>query len=96
MELLLIFGDSWCGEPLSRQLHLNPHISGRLSAVCDFIRNGQWEVPLFLLSYFPTLANLVAQVTLPMHPTSDRWIWKHSNNGELSLKEAYVFKASHS
>ncbi|XP_024632903.1 uncharacterized protein [Medicago truncatula] len=91
------WNDSWCGEPLSHQLHLNPHISGHLFAkVCDFIHNGKWEVPQFLLAYFPTLANLVSQVTLPMHPTSDRWIWKHSNNGELSLKEAYVFKAYHS
>jgi len=66
------------------------------SKVCDFIYNGQWEVPQFLLAYFPTLANLVSQVTLPIHPTFDRWLWKHSNNGELSLKEAYLFKASQS
>jgi len=35
------------------------------------------------------------QITLPRHPSPDRIIWKNSNNGELSLKDAYFFKMPH-
>ena len=91
------WNDPWCGEPISNQLHLNQQLSMHLTAkVCDFINDGHWEVPAFLQVYFPILASLVTQVTLPSQQVSDRLLWKHSNNGELSLKEPYIFKASHS
>jgi len=66
------WNDRWCGEPLANQLHLNHQLSMQLSAkVCDFINNGQWEIPAFMQAYFPNLSNLVNQVIFPSHQVVD-------------------------
>lgn len=40
---------------------------------------------------FPNLQSIVDKVTLPMVYKEDRLIWIHSSNGELSLKDAYLY-----
>jgi len=96
-SLVNFSNDTWCGDPLSGQLHLNHQVARHLTTkVLDFISDGEWEIPAFLQTYFPTLANLVSHVTISTHQASDRLMWKHSNNGDLPLKEAYGFKSSHS
>lgn len=54
--------------------------------------NGQWSVPLSVLLLFPQVNHLVKQVTIPFEETADKLIWKYSNNGELSFKQAFEFK----
>jgi len=49
-----------------------------------------------MLTLFPTLQVLVDKVIIPNQPTRDKLIWKHSTNGEITLKEAYNFKKSNS
>jgi len=34
------------------------------------------------------------QVTLPFNQAEDNFVWRHSNNGILSLKETYNFKTT--
>ena len=36
------------------------------------------------------------QIILPKHQFAYKLLWKHSNNGALSLKDAYIFKSTHS
>jgi hypothetical protein len=60
--------------------------------VNEFIVNGQWRIPFFVLRSFPQVKHLAEQVTIPFEETADKLIWKHSNNGELSFKQAFEFK----
>jgi ribonuclease HI len=85
--------DEWCGPPLSTQLHIPTQISSLLSSkVSDFILNGTWNVPPELDHIFPNLKPIISQVTIPLEASRDFLIWKHTDDGELNLKDAYLFK----
>jgi ribonuclease HI len=87
------WNDEWCGAPLSSQLNIPDHVSQRLSAsVSDFIYNGSWCIPPQLALAFPNLIPIVSQITIPLTFSIDKLLWKHSDNGDLQLKEAYLFK----
>jgi hypothetical protein len=87
------WNDEWCGAPLSTQLSIPDHISQHLNAsVNDFIFNGSWCFPPALTRAFPNLLTMVTKATIPLIPSSDSLLWKHSDNGDLQLKEAYSFK----
>jgi ribonuclease HI len=45
-----------------------------------------------LQDLFPTLKQLVEQVTLPTEHKPDKLVWVNSTSGDLTLKEAYLFK----
>jgi hypothetical protein len=85
--------DCWCGDPLVDQLGI-PLQSRQLlsSKVSDFIVNGQWSIPTQLSNMFPTLSSIISQVHIPLEETNDKFIWKHTDDGELTLKQAYDFK----
>jgi hypothetical protein len=86
------WNDEWCGAPLSIQLNI-PDLSQHLSAsVNDFIFNGSWSFPHHLVLAFLNLSSIVSKVTIPLTFSSDKLLWKHSDNGDLQLKEAYSFK----
>jgi ribonuclease HI len=86
--------DSWCGDPLTLQLNIPDHISQFLSSkVSDFIFNGEWFIPAQLLQAFPTLLSIVSQVTIPVVPSNDKLMWQHTDDGDLKLKDAYLFKS---
>jgi hypothetical protein len=92
-ENINFWNDLWCGIPLSVQFHIPDHISTSLSSkVSDYIVNRGWSIPTFLSQLFPTLISIVNQVIIPLEPCSDSLLWKHTNNGDLNLKEAYLFK----
>ncbi|GAU51888.1 hypothetical protein TSUD_416730 [Trifolium subterraneum] len=70
------WNDSWCGNPLSEQLCIPDHISHSLSSTA-----------------FPNLSSIItSQATIPMDPSRDSLLWKHTNSGDLQLKDAYLFK----
>jgi len=60
-----------------------------------YISNAQRNLPANLTHHFPTLRNLVYQVTLPVQTKSDSLVWKHNSTGILTLKGAYDFKRHH-
>jgi ribonuclease HI len=90
------WNDCWCGESLASLYNIPDHITRLLtSSVSDYIHNGQWNIPFDLHLNFPNLNNLVQQVTLPLEEQEDSLQWKHSQGGDLQLKEAYSFKHHH-
>ncbi|GAU27936.1 hypothetical protein TSUD_146500 [Trifolium subterraneum] len=88
------WNDSWCGNPLSEQLCIPDHISHSLSStVSDYILNGHWSFPTRLIQAFPNLSSIItSQATIPMDPSRDIILWKHTDSGDLQLKDAYLFK----
>lgn len=92
-ENVNFWNDNWCGAPLSITFNLPEHISQNLHAsVQDFIFNGSWSIPLSMQSMFPGINLLVQHVTIPVEDSQDKIVWKNTTNGEITLKEAYMFK----
>ncbi|GAU17935.1 hypothetical protein TSUD_330600 [Trifolium subterraneum] len=90
------WNDSWCGTPLVDLFGIPSHIRPLLvSTVSDYLLNGQWNIPPQLAQAFPSLCNVVNQVTIPLDQSEDRLIWKHTDSGDLLLKDAYHFKLQH-
>ncbi|RHN73363.1 putative ribonuclease H-like domain, ankyrin repeat-containing domain-containing protein [Medicago truncatula] len=88
--------DHWCGDSLFQILNAtNDLIAPFPSSVNSYISNNQWSIPQSLTQVFPSLRNLVHQVTLPMHDQDDGLVWKHNPTGTLSLKDAFEFKRKH-
>jgi hypothetical protein len=87
------WNDRWCGEPLSDQLNIPDHLKQHLiSTVKDYIHDGHWCIPLSLSQVYPNLYSLISHVVIPLQHSPDQLLWKHTDNGDLSLKEAYSFK----
>ncbi|KAK2364421.1 hypothetical protein QL285_089294 [Trifolium repens] len=85
--------DNWCGDPLAEQLHIPVPLRGSLSStVSDFICNGQWSIPSPLLAMFSNLHAIISKVLIPLEACNDRFLWKHTDSGDLELKQAYIFK----
>ncbi|GAU38423.1 hypothetical protein TSUD_396030 [Trifolium subterraneum] len=61
------------------------------STVSDYINNGHWTFPPEMFHHFNVI-NLVQQVTIPLVACQDKLLWKHTDTGDLQLKEAYFFK----
>ena len=95
-ENTFFWTDKWGGPPLCDILQIPPNIHQFLqSRVSDYIQNFQWNIPWQLQTLFPNLKNLVEQVTIPVVHKCDKLIWTNSASGDLSLKEAYLFKSQH-
>jgi hypothetical protein len=92
-EDISFWNDCWCGLSISEQLNLPDHISQSLvSTVSDFIVDGLWVIPPQLTTLYPNLISIVSQVSIPSFPAKDKILWKHTDDGDLQLKEAYQFK----
>jgi hypothetical protein len=78
------WNDKWCGPSLSEVFNIPVHISKNpISSVNDFILNGQWCIHIQLSQRFTNLSSLVQQVTIPLEPSQDILLWKHSHSSEL-------------
>jgi ribonuclease HI len=85
--------DRWCGDPLVEQLAIPHNLRDSLtSLVSDFILNGEWCVPSQLAAMFPNLYSILSKVSIPLEASHDKFLWKHTDTGDLELKQAYVFK----
>jgi hypothetical protein len=74
------------------QLDIPEQIRPFLTAqVSDFLNNGVWFIPPALSTMFSNLSSIISKVSLPLETTHDKFIWKHTDNGELELKQAYEF-----
>jgi ribonuclease HI len=86
------WNDSWCGLTIAEQLQIPEHTSQFLtSTVSDFIFNGNWVIPPQLSQAFPNLISIISNVTIPLVPSKDKLLWIHTDDGDLSLKDAYFF-----
>ncbi|GAU22700.1 hypothetical protein TSUD_138230 [Trifolium subterraneum] len=92
-EDINFWNDNWCGIPLAEQLNIPFHIRQFLcSTVSDYLVNGLWSIPLHLSLAYPTLSSIVQQISIPLDPSHDKLLWKHTDSGDLQLKDAYLFK----
>lgn len=84
------WSDVWMDESFLELL--NVPISLNLKAkVADFIYNGKWSFPSFIHEGFPAVVRSAQQVVLPLAPDEDKPIWKNSETGVLTFKEAYFW-----
>ena len=87
--------DNWCGEVLAQALNLtSTELQSLPKKLCNFVQSYQWNFPAGMFVSNPNLCNLINHVTIPTVRRRDKLVWKHSNNGELTLKESYCFKKS--
>lgn len=66
------------------------------ATVKNFIQNGNWYVPQWLLDRNPSLSQELNQITIPHAHKNDEMMWSSSDSGYLSLKEAYSMLQTHS
>jgi len=85
--------ESWCGPPLATILNIHPNYWHHLTAtVSDFIRDSKWSIPISVQSAFPTLRQIVSQVTIPFEDRHDRLVWINNNSGDMTFKDAFLYK----
>jgi hypothetical protein len=91
-ELIKNLSDPWSGEPLMISLNIPQHLHTFLKAkVKHFIDNHAWNIPACLLLAYPDLHSLTANITIPLRDNVDRLCWKHSHDGDLTMKDSYSF-----
>jgi hypothetical protein len=91
-EMINFWLDPWCGEPLALALDIPHHLHAFLKAkVSHFIENRNWKIPTCLVLAYPDIQTLTHKVTIPLQDKEDKLFWKHSHDGDLSLKESYSF-----
>ncbi|MCH80548.1 ribonuclease H protein [Trifolium medium] len=87
------WNDNWSGIRLCELLNIPEHIRPFLSSkVSDFIVNGRWTIPPLLQQVYPNLLSIISPVLIPFELSQDLLLWKHTDNGDLQQKEAYMFK----
>lgn len=86
--------DSWCREPFINLIKVD---SNQLNdaKVANFIQLSQWNLDQNFVNNFPHLTQLIQQVTITNQDKQDELVWKHTNTGSLTLKEAFQFKSQH-
>ncbi|GAU51216.1 hypothetical protein TSUD_11730 [Trifolium subterraneum] len=73
-------------------LNIPQHLHTFLKAkVKHFIDNHAWNIPACLLLAYPDLHSLTANITIPLRDNVDRRCWKHSHDGDLTMKDSYCF-----
>jgi ribonuclease HI len=91
-ELINFWLDPWCGEPLVLALNIPQHLHPLLKAkVTHFIENRSWKIPACLLLAYPALQSLTDSTTIPLIEKEDKLFWKHSHDGDLTMKDSYSF-----
>lgn len=60
--------------------------------ISKFIHNHNWEILQQLIDHCPNNLSNVNKVVLPTENIDDCLVWKLTDTGELSLKQAYSFK----
>ena len=87
--------DSWCGQPLISTYNIPAHLHSSLSSsVSSYIHNSRWNVPLEIHLAYPSLQQKLSFITIPLTLKEDRLVWKHSHDGNLSFKDAYLFQSN--
>jgi hypothetical protein len=72
-----IWSGSWCGSPIGDRLNLPQNLMSQLSSkVSNIIIDFNWYIPPSLHNMFPTLNQMVAQVSIPKLIVQDKFISK--------------------
>jgi len=84
--------DAWCGVPFTTFTNSNNFDENEL--VSSFIQDNRWSFPPHFSVDFPEVWSIVHKETILLAPQQDELIWKETSNGQLTLKDAYNFKAN--
>jgi len=85
--------DSWCGDPIAQTFNISDDILQQFPQnLSSYILNNHWNISEDLNFLFPNLRSLITKVIIPIQRHKDKLIWPHSSKGDLSLKDAYIFK----
>lgn len=82
--------DNWISQPLVEILNIPASLHKSLTAsVVDVIENGKWIIPEELLAKLSLVGVNLHQITVPSCTNKDQLVWKESNSGILTLKDAF-------
>lgn len=77
-------------SPIVDSLSIPSHLHSVLNMkVADFILDGNWNIPRYLIQKKESLARQILTVTLPTEDTSEKLNWRGSSDGELTCQIAY-------
>ena len=83
--------DNWMGSTLAALLAIPTKLFSSLDAsLASIIRNGEWQIPSFILDH-PMLAANIQAIMLSNAPLPDRRVWKFASDGLLTSKLAHSF-----
>ncbi|KAF1872450.1 hypothetical protein Lal_00016748 [Lupinus albus] len=81
--------DNWTGHALVDMLRIPAAMHSSLVAkVSDFVLNTVWTIPTVFAKTFPNVMDNIVQFSISRN--QDKLIWQGTNNGILSLKDAYA------
>ncbi|PNY03176.1 ribonuclease H [Trifolium pratense] len=84
--------DTWCGDvSLEHSLQITD-MQLLHTKVKEMIQNHQWHIPPEIEVRFPNLMHMLEHITIPLEDKPDSLAWKHSDSGDLTLRQAYLFK----
>jgi hypothetical protein len=82
--------DNWLGVTLVEALDISVALRQELKEkVSNSIHEGTWTILPLVDLFGPWLVDEILNITLPVSPTEDCFVWKHSKSVDLSSKEAY-------
>ncbi|XP_019425130.1 PREDICTED: uncharacterized protein LOC109334011 [Lupinus angustifolius] len=86
--------DNLLDQPIVDQLNIPQNLHKGLHAtVADFTNGFKWTIPTILANLCPEITDQIARVNRA--GSVDRLMWKHVDNGSLTLKEAHKALANH-
>lgn len=62
-----------------------------IAYVKDFISEGKWHIPDDLVHIYPDVVAEIDQIIIPKSMIDDHLVWKATDSGCLSAKDAYYF-----
>lgn len=79
-------------KPIVDMLNIPDFMHNSLAtSVADFIKDGKWNMPEDLLQKLSDAGIDLAQVPVPTYSEKYKLIWRESNSGNLSFKDAYLY-----
>lgn len=91
-EKVHFWNDVWLDQSLSDLMNIPSLVRTKLNArVADFIIDNKWEIPNLICQNFLDVALKIQSVIIPKEETEDCLVWKKTENGLLTLKDAYTF-----
>ncbi|XP_019430034.1 PREDICTED: uncharacterized protein LOC109337509 [Lupinus angustifolius] len=86
--------DNWLGQPIVDQLNIPHELHRDLHAtVADFTNGYNWNIPTTLANHCPEITEQIGRISRA--GSKDRLMWKHADNGSLTLKEAHHAITNH-
>ncbi|XP_019434441.1 PREDICTED: uncharacterized protein LOC109341090 [Lupinus angustifolius] len=85
--------DNWLGCPLVDSMNIPTEMhNSLLASVVDFISGSKWIIPSLIVDLFPGIAIQISKTRIPK--IKDKLVWTESNDGVLSLRDAYSYVVS--